>query len=463
MRRDFAFELAVLHALRKHSAAAAGSRLLVAASGGADSTALLFALDALCRRGELDATLAVAHLNHLLRGAESEGDAAHVRELARSLGLPCFVGERPDLAGTRANREARAREARYAFLREVAQGWGAGHVLVAHTRDDQAETLLLRLARGAGPAGLGGMAPARGDGVLRPLLEQTHEACVAYLRGRGVAWREDSSNADESLFRNRVRRRLLPALEKELGVDVRARLARLAEQLRQESALAQQRVAELLGETPGRRLPRATVLAAGPGAPRLVHAWLAAEGVRATSAQVEQLVAVARGGNPSGAVDLAGGRRVLRCYEVLELLGTVAGADRLRAEPAALAVPGIVRVAGWQVTSALRDAPAAAGHATPASAAWLDLDRLAAPLTVRCPAPGDRVRLAHGRRKLADILIDARVPRQERKGLAVVASGDDVVWVPGVVRSIVARADRTSRRLAWLHAERVATIVPEIE
>src|SRR5690606_5372785 len=104
----------------------------------------------------------------------------------------------------------------------------------------------------------------------------------------------------------------------------------------------------------------------------------------------------------------------------------------------------------------------AAGSTSPISA-WLDLDRLPAPLTVRTPQPGDRVRLAHGRRKLADILIDGRVPRQERKGLAVVTCGDDVVWVPGVVQSIVARADRTSRRLARLDAERVTTIVHAIE
>jgi len=309
MKQTFAFEHGVLATILAHAAIAPGDRLLVAVSGGADSTALLAVLDALRGRGDLRVEIAVAHLNHHMRGADSDRDAAAVAALARRFALPCFVGEADGLAGTATNREAVARAARFAFLAGVARDWGAARIALAHTRDDQAETVLLRLARGAGPASLGAMRTVRDDGVIRPLLEQPRAAGVAYLEARGLGWVEDASNADESFFRNRVRRRLLPLLEAELGVDVRSRLARLAGQLREESALAEQRIDTLLGDAPaGAGLALATVAAAAEGAPRLLHAWLARAGVLASTRQIESLLRVARGRRPSAAVDLGRGR-----------------------------------------------------------------------------------------------------------------------------------------------------------
>lgn len=454
----FAFEQAVLATIRTHAAIAPDDRVLVAVSGGADSTALLAALDALCRRGAL-AELAVAHLDHGLRAA-SACDAAFVGELAARFDRPLFVERDETLATVRANREAAAREARHAFLARTARAWGATRIALAHTRDDQAETVLMRLARGAGPASLAAMPAVREDGVVRPLLEQPRRACVAYLEARRIGWVEDESNADESFFRNRVRRRLLPLLDAELGVDVRARLARLATQLREESALAEQRLAELLPDATDAPLPIATVRAAGAGAPRLLHAWLARSGLRASERQVAAIARLAAGAHPSRAVVLPGAARVERRYEVLVLRrGSESRAVMTAAVP--LDVPGEATIPGWRLTAA-EDVAAPASPITPECAIF-DLDRLSAPLQVRGPIPGDRVRLAHGSRKLADILIDAKVPRGERSGLAIVASGDDVVWVPGVVRSVLATPTATSRRRAVVRAERVATSVATSE
>lgn len=453
------FEQAVLGTIRSHAAIVAGDRVLVAVSGGADSSALLAVLDALRRRGALPVELAVAHLDHRLRGAASARDADFVRERARRLGLPCFVGEAPALAAVRANHEAAARAARHAFLAETAADWGATRVALAHTRDDQAETVVLRLARGAGPASLGAMRVVRDDGLVRPLLEQPRAACVAYLEERGLAWVEDESNRDPRFFRNRVRRRLLPLLDQELGVDVRARLARLARQLHEESALAEQRIASLLQDcAPGGDLPLARVHEAGSGGPRLLHAWLARAGIRASERQVATLEHIVRADDPSATVVLAGGRRVTRCYEVLRLLPPAAAAERAATcDPAALAIPGVVAIAGWRLSAE----PAVAGATSSdeeGRASLVDGDLLAAPLWVRAPVPGDRVRLVYGRRKLADILIDAKIPRHERAGLAVVGSGRDVLWVPGVVRSVVAGASATTRHCVVLRAERRAAI-----
>lgn len=455
-----AFEQAVRGTIRAHGAIAPGDRVLVAVSGGADSTALLAALDALVGHRALDATLAVAHLNHGLRGAASERDAAFVAELAARFALPCFAGRAESLVGVRANREAAAREARYAFLRRTAEAWGATRIALAHTRDDQAETVLLRLARGAGPASLGGMRIVRSDGIVRPLLGQARSACVAYLGARGLGWVEDESNADESFFRNRVRRRLLPFLEVELGVDVRGRLARLAGQLAEESALAEQRIDDLLRTWTTRdgALEIDALGQAGAGAPRLLHAWLARLGVRASERQIATLLRVASSSVPSGEVVVAGGWRVRRRYEDLVL---APAHDRARspASAAALDVPGSAGIPGWSVRADLVErADAPVGPEEPPGA-WscLDRDLLQAPLWVRGPRAGDRVRLPYGRRKLADILIDAKIPRHERAGLAVIGSGADVLWVPGVVRSVVAVTSAATHRRVRLRAERTGT------
>lgn len=453
MHPSYAFERAVLETIRTHAAIGAQDRVLVGVSGGADSTALLGVLEALRRRGALPVELAVGHLNHHLRGAESVRDAVAVRDLAARFALPCFVGDATDLVADAGNREARARAARHAFLAATGRTWRATRIALAHTRDDQAETVLLRLARGAGPQSLGAMRVLRADGTVRPLLGQPRAACVAYLEERGLGWVEDSSNADESLFRNRVRRRLLPLLEAELGVDVRARLARLAEQLREEGALAEQRIGEILRAGDGPGLPLASLSLASEGAPRLLHAWLADAGVRASARQVAALLGIARGERPSAALDLGSGWTVRRRYDHLELVAASAEAPLPRG-PVGLSVPGVARLASWDISAEPHSGEPDAARAGGSDSSLVDLDRLPGALCVRAPAPGDRVRLVYGHRKLADILIDAKVPRPDREGLAVIGCGEDVLWVPGVVRSVLAGTSSETRRFAVLHAQR---------
>lgn len=456
MDEAHAFEQAVLGTIRTHGALLPRDRVLIAVSGGADSTALLAALDALVRRGALDASLAVAHLNHRMRGEASDRDARFVNDLAGHFGLPCLVGESGVLEGVRANREAAARDERHRFLARCAREWGAARTALAHTRDDQAETLLLRLARGAGPASLAGMHVVRADGVIRPLLEQPRSACVAYLQARALAWIEDESNADETFFRNRVRRRLLPVLEAELGVDVRARLARLADQLREESALAEQRIDDLLRDhADGTVLPIAAVRRAGAGGPRLLHAWLVRRGLRANGRQIAALARIAAGTDPSAEVALGGGHRVVRSYAELRLAPTH-DRDATAAACACLEVPGVATIPGWTLRAqSVGSMPVAEEEADARTVrSCLDGDLLQEPLWVRRPRPGDRLRLSYGSRKLSDILIDAKIPRHERAGLAVIGSGTDVIWVPGVVRSVVAGPSAATRRCVILRAER---------
>ena len=206
----------------------AGDVLVVGVSGGADSTALALILARLAP--ELGARLAgLAHLNHQLRDA-ADGDEAFCRDLAVQLGV-AFDSRRRDVAAEARLRktsvEDAARTVRYAFLRDVAADRGATRVAVGHTRNDQAETVLLRLMRGAGPTGLAAIYPRAGQ-VIRPLLDAARSDVEAWLRDRGQRWREDESNQDRTIARNKVRHELLPWLAGAFGAGVMDVLARQA-------------------------------------------------------------------------------------------------------------------------------------------------------------------------------------------------------------------------------------------
>ncbi|HEV2763412.1 MAG TPA: tRNA lysidine(34) synthetase TilS [Pyrinomonadaceae bacterium] len=248
-----------------------GARVVIAVSGGADSAALLLACEELVRAGRLKTEIVAAHLDHGLRGAASEEDARWVAELTQGLGVGCVVGrarvgERAE--ETRDNLEQAARRARYEFLSATARTLSAHAVLTAHTLDDQAETVLLRLLRGSGAEGLGGIPPTRaldagGPTLLaRPLVRWARRADTqAYAKARGVAARVDEMNADERFARVRVRRQLLPLAETFNPRAVEA-LARTAELLREDASALDTYAASLLREAaadkgPTRRAPRA--------------------------------------------------------------------------------------------------------------------------------------------------------------------------------------------------------------
>lgn len=218
--------------------------LLVACSGGADSTVLL---DLLVRlRPEHGVDLAVVHLDHGWR-ADSADDAEFVRRLARERGLDAVV-ERRVVEAEGESREAAARRARLDLAARTVRDRGADAVALGHTADDQLETVLLNLARGSGLRGLGGMRPRRRvDGLLllRPLLGVRREAVRRYARARGLRWRRDASNRDLSLTRNRVRRRLVPELEA-VHPGATDSVVRAAELLREEEDWIESVVAERL-------------------------------------------------------------------------------------------------------------------------------------------------------------------------------------------------------------------------
>lgn len=227
-----------------------GRHIAVAVSGGVDSTVLACALAERAQRQRI--RLSIAHVNHCLRGPEADADEAFVRALAAKLGVS-FATQRVAPRTARAaasSSQARptiqeaARRLRERALRRLAEQLGADRVATAHTADDQAETVLLRLLRGSGPSGLGGIPPRSGDGVLvRPLLQTTRSEVLAYAAARDLGWREDPSNADLRYARSRLRHSWLPGLRDAFNPQLLRALGDLAEAVREDSAWIDRQIA----------------------------------------------------------------------------------------------------------------------------------------------------------------------------------------------------------------------------
>ncbi|MBI3696276.1 MAG: tRNA lysidine(34) synthetase TilS, partial [Acidobacteria bacterium] len=221
----------VAQTIAKHRMLRAGERVGVAVSGGSDSVALLRVLCEL--RSELGILPGVVHVNHGLRGAESDADAEFTAALARSLGLE-FVLEAIDVRGPGENLEQTGRRRRYEFFRGLVAENRFQKIAVGHTRTDQAETVLFRFLRGAATAGLAGIYPVVDGSIVRPLLEVERAEVLDYLRALGQEWREDSSNQSRDLARNRLRHELLPQLARDWNPSITPTLAQLADWARDE-------------------------------------------------------------------------------------------------------------------------------------------------------------------------------------------------------------------------------------
>jgi tRNA(Ile)-lysidine synthase len=307
---------AVGRALRAAGTPVRGETLVVALSGGPDSVALLDALSLLQRSRGF--RIVAAHLDHGLRAGSAE-DAAFCASLCETLSVPLRSGQadvRSRAAREGGGLEQAARHERYAFLRRVREEENASAIAVAHTRDDQAETLLLRLLRGAGTTGMGAMRPRAGD-LVRPLLAVSREQVLLHLRERGLAFREDPSNQDPGHLRNRVRHELLPYLEARFNPRVREALARSAALLADEAAHLRAEADELLRriarEEEGVLVLRRGPLAEAPAAlarATLRQALARAGGLRQLGAgHVEKLLQLVRSPAPSGRrLPLPGGR-----------------------------------------------------------------------------------------------------------------------------------------------------------
>ena len=298
-----------------------GGAVLCAVSGGADSMCLLHLLSSLAKEGGF--RVSAAHYNHSLRGAESDRDAAFVAEWCALRGIPCIVGagdvgREAELRGLGV--EETARQMRYEFLRTVADTTGCDRIATAHSADDNLETLLLHLVRGAGLHGLAGIPPRRGD-IVRPLLTTARADIMAYLEEHHVPHVEDSTNTDEAYARNRIRRQVVPVL-RQLNPRLTESAAETMGYLRADDDFLNAQAAAACRNARWAEddlVIEARYIAQLPAAiaPRAVRRLLEMMGdggaVNCSAAHLKAVVGLARGDDPSAVVHLPGGRLASGC------------------------------------------------------------------------------------------------------------------------------------------------------
>ncbi len=411
--------------------------LAIALSGGADSAVCGWAA------GQIGSTVRAIHVDHgwpasaILRSAATD--------IAGHLEIPLVVIEAQARSGS--SPEGQARLARYEALEgELTTGeW----LLTGHTMDDQAETVLGNLLRGAGAVGLTGIPRRRGN-ILRPLLDVSRSETRELATLLRLPWIEDPTNLDNSLRRNALRRDIIPYLEDRMNPSFRAALVRMATALDRDEQFLATAAEKLPLRDDGSvvRLP-ATLLSTAPGpvAARAARRALRHinNGYPGSSVDVAAVLSVA-GGGPS--VELAGSVKVER-EGVWVVLGRTDPQPPL--PPARWEVPGILRIGRWALEAWVERTPPAA---FPISffAQVFDADLLPGTLTVRSMESGDRVAIVGGSKRIADVLAEAQIPVNRRAGWPLVLSGSEVLWVPGVRRGNQGWVSGATSRYLWVRA-----------
>ena len=474
--------------IRKHGMLRAGDRVALAVSGGADSVALLRLFHSL--RAELGIALVVVHFNHQLRGAESDEDEKFVAALAQALALPIITG-RADVALTAKrnhwNLEDAARRLRYQFFEDARKQNAITRVATAHTSDDQAETVLARIIRGTGLAGLSAIHPMRGT-IIRPLLDIRREELREYLNSIHQHWREDSSNADTSRLRARLRSNLIPELEQNFSRSIVDNLSALAGLAREEElfwkSLVESRCAEIVTTQSGAQsVDTAQLLSPLAGIVkqktdsryptpsyaltqriiRQLHADAALHGGELSHNHVNRVIELARNSSNGQALHLPGDVQVRKQFG--RLIFSHADKNIPAKQPAKAAnffcyaidfsgnrstivpLPELGRTFRLKVI----DWPIPARE-TIQEGVVLDAEQLRPPLVLRSCKPGDAYRPFGRRRprKLSRMLVTRRIGRSERALWPVLVSADKIAWADGMPPAAEFCVTQRTRTCLWI-------------
>ena len=382
-----------------------GDTVICAVSGGADSVALLWALYLM--RDKLNIKLSAAHFNHQLRDEESDRDQAFCEALCQRYDIPLYLGSAEVKAGQK-GLEAAAREARYTFFESL-----PGKIATAHTADDNAETVLMHLIRGTGLKGLGGISPIRGR-IIRPMLTVTRQEVVAFLQEYCLEHIEDSSNSTDAFLRNRIRHHIMPLLHRE-NPSLSENLTQMALRLRQDEEVLQSLTA---GEKPDvealRQMPE-------PLRKRHLAKFLEKAGVKEPESEHIQLAeGLVFSEKPSAKANFPGGVVICRRYDRLEKL------ERLDClEVRELPCPGIVELPEQEIRIGCE----------PSEQQILKWDRFTVypkgKMRIRSRKTGDAIRLQGGTKSLKALMIDRKIPADQRDLIPVICDDAGILGVWG--------------------------------
>ncbi len=440
-----------------------GEVVLLCVSGGVDSMAMLDIFSSL--KGELNIKLVVCHLNHNLRGEEAARDQSFVEKAAKDRGLDFYTktlveGELKDGGGSL---QERAREARYAFFIEAAKKFGATRIALAHNKDDQAETVLMRILKGSGLKGLSGM-PALREPYIRPLIEATRAEIEEYVKKNNVGFVEDSSNESTKYLRNQLRLELIPLLEKDYNPMIKDALVSLSEMAERDYSFIENEAMGLFESALETKDQRALVFSRGPliGAHPALSTrvfFMAAQALKGDarefySVHVESFLSLVHSTEPGASVDLPGGLRLRRDYEQViiefaELDAEVSDAPGYEVE---LNLPGVTKLGETGETftaEILKETPDPKGASN--MYAFFDLDvveEAQGPLVVRTFRAGDRMTPLgmEGNKKVQDIFVDDKVAKLTRASVPILVCAGELLWLAGLRQSETAKLTPGTRR-----------------
>lgn len=443
----------VIHSIHQHRMFQAGDAVLAGVSGGPDSAALIHILHRLASRFSI--RLGIGHLHHGLRGEDADEDARFVEKLARTLNLP-FHSENQDVEAYRRRHrlspEDAARRVRYDFFERIRREHGYDRVALGHHADDNAELVLMNLLRGSGKTGLSGIPPVREDRFVRPLIGLTRAEILDYLESEGISCRTDASNTDIRYLRNRIRRELIPLLQRDYQPEISDNLNRLADILRSEEEWIEGIIVHLfdrclLHAARDEAILSAPALQDLPTAPRRRIIRMGIERVkgdlrRITFTHVEDICHILNRRHEGRKLDLPDRIRVAATGETLRISKEKQPLRRKSPQSERVEfdrdIPGPGTYEIPKIGSRLRLSLISRNiHANFRKSgqytAFFDMDKTGFPLHVRNIRPGDRFTPLGmtGTRKLAEFFIDQKIPQEERIRCPLLLCQEKIIWVVG--------------------------------
>jgi tRNA(Ile)-lysidine synthase len=431
--------------IEKHKLLRQGDTIVVACSGGPDSLALLHILAAL--RLEYNISLVVAHVDHMLRGEESAIEANFVVDFCARRNLICYhkaIDVPRFIKETGISGEEAARIVRYQYLRQIAAGLGGAKIATGHHRDDQAETVLMNLLRGAGSSGIRGMQPVNGD-IIRPLLSVSRAEIIAYCVKEQLEPNYDSSNFELHYLRNRIRIHLLPELEKQYNNAVKDSLCKTATIVGDEHDFIQHTAKSIWLQVVKEQENSLFIMAEQM---KSVHIAVIREIFRQAIEKkqhslrgisfyhVEALIEMLFNGRVGSILHLPGSLTIHKTYDGLCLGETpFTLLKKVEFSGQKLLVPGVTQIdeLGIQIIAKITDMPA---KSQPKSAVF-DMDRLSLPLFVRIRQGGDCFQPLgfKGRKTIKDYFIDEKIPRELRDSIPIICDVQGIIWIGGYRQS----------------------------